>query len=38
MEKVKTDYNGWKDAFYFIGFLFMVTMFVIFYLLIDHKL
>ena len=38
MEKVKTDYNGWKEAFYILGFFFVVGIFIIFYLLIDHKL
>lgn len=38
MEKVKTDYNGWKEAFYVLGFFLILTIFIILYLLIDHKL
>lgn len=38
MEKVKTIYNGWKEAFFVLLFFFVVGILLILYLLIDHKL
>ena len=38
MEKVKTIYNGWKEAFFVLFFFFVVGILLILYLLIDHKL
>lgn len=38
MENVKSVYNGWKEAFFILLFVFVIGIAVILYLLIDHKL
>lgn len=38
MEKVKTLYNPWKEAFYVLLFFFITGIVIVLYLIIDHKL